>query len=49
MNFDILQFHPHQQDAVHVGLFFRPGLSGRAYGLFGLVFITFILCFTSTT
>jgi hypothetical protein len=46
MNFDILQFIRTNKVLFIWGLFFALVYLARAYGLFGLVFITFILCFT---
>ncbi|QLA16847.1 AI-2E family transporter [Desulfolutivibrio sulfoxidireducens] len=46
MNFDILQFIRANKVLFIWGLFFALVYLARMYGLFGLVFITFILCFT---
>jgi predicted PurR-regulated permease PerM len=46
MPFDILQFVRTNKTIFIWGLFFALVWLTRAYGLFGLVFITFILCFT---
>jgi predicted PurR-regulated permease PerM len=46
MPFDILQFTRSNKTILIWGLFFALVYLARAYGLFGLLFITFILCFT---